>query len=741
VEELDNNIANLSDVTVNNDFPLPDLNQRGSVQPFLTALGNSIQARVAELVNQQTSNGANNAQARDREDGRADGKMLIGFDTDIRFGIPSALSQSRFLTNFNRFVTGIENNLGNEINNILDGTKKTRFNSLSVTALLLMVFESYSSLISRYVKVDFQASSFRQNLPDMIVDTNFNAHMHDSIEDIILEPGRSLPVIQSDAGMDNLKPGDLRREQTQRGPRNSRTIASDFTYNQIRDAAQETGGDTGDVYLGLMENESILAGPRATAGSRHTRATQLARRRVSRRVPSQDLIDAQTMDRSLDSIMSKLEQEDFAIACALHILLVIKQRLKSTLDVTTNYFSQQTLDSFLSVNGTNISDIGKNLTIAQVRLLLRQRDSYVKNLTSNTNQLQFIPISPTDLNTRNVILSLLKLAQYRDVSDARVRYKLLTVGVPSGFSKNLVERLNGSSINSANFQQNKDFDLVYVKVYKRSIEFPQIIFKPRKYMFDLSLFSNNYANLDISPSENFDNVLGRISLVDYQNPTAPTEITMENITTSNRYSLIPTTAGRQQMFKNHVLSDVFTAYMQSLTGMKMTETSFVNTTSDTWKRLMRNTTSADLSPQFAELARRYLISQRTNEIRNNPALRPLPDVSIQDMAISPNVDQGTKDTLKLLSFGNVAFKLGNALAEMLSPKLFERVFTIPLNVDEFEIDYEATTSTENGREFFQKDFIQDRLDRSMPDGVFKFKNRTSRDVVLEDFFVTMELVG
>jgi hypothetical protein len=109
------------------------------------------------------------------------------------------------------------------------------------------------------------------------------------------------------------------------------------------------------------------------------------------------------------------------------------------------------------------------------------------------------------------------------------------------------------------------------------------------------------------------------------------------------------------------------------------------------------------------------------------------------MLTNPNVDQGTKDTLKLLTFGNVAFKLENALAEMLSPKLFERVFTVPLNVDDFEIDYEATTASESGRQFFQKSFIQNKLDRHAAQGTYRFLPRTHQDVVLEDYFVTIEL--
>jgi hypothetical protein len=141
------------------------------------------------------------------------------------------------------------------------------------------------------------------------------------------------------------------------------------------------------------------------------------------------------------------------------------------------------------------------------------------------------------------------------------------------------------------------------------------------------------------------------------------------------------------------------------------------------------------------MVRRYLITQRNIEIIANPALRPLPDLSIEDMLTSSAVDQPTKDTLKLLTFGNVAFKPENALAQLLTPKMFERVFTIPLNVDDFEIDYEVTTAPESGREFFEKDFFQNKLDPLAPQGTYRLKPRTVRDVVFEDYFVTIELVG
>jgi hypothetical protein len=740
-EELLNDIRNLNAVTVNANYPLPDLRTPNSLQPFINILGVTIQDRVVRLVNQQAiTQYPNNAQATDRAGTLTDGRMRVGFDVDSTYGIPTALNQSHFLTNLTGFIVGLETILGNETNNILDNTKRSRFNSISMSTIVLMAFEAYANLISRYVKVDFQISGFGRNFPDMIVDTNFNAQMQSSIEELLSDPGLALPVIPPETATDVTKPNGTRVPNTQRFPRNHRVSSFRHAYEQANDTAQLIGTTPSDVHDGIIQNEAILGGPRATTSSRFADASQFAMRKVNRHTNPSDLIDAHALDRSLDSIAFKLFQEDFSIACAMHILLVIKQRLRTTLDVATNYFTQQTLTNFATSSGTSLSDIGKNLFPSQVRLLLRQRDSYIKSLTSNSNQIQFIPVSSTDVNVRNVIRSLLDKAPYRESTDAGLRYRLLTVGIPSGFSKNLADRLVGTNLSSTNFQRNKNFDLVYINVYKRNLEFPQVIFKPRKFLFDLSLFPNGYSDLDIRSSENFDSVLQRITLFDYQNFTNPTTVTMENIIDNDKYSLVSNPNQRRAMFENHVLSDVFGSYIQALTTMKLAESTFVNTDSETWKRLSIGRNGTDLTPRFAELVRQYLIAQRTQEIRNNPSLRPLPDISIQEMLTNSGVDQGTKDTLRLLTFGNIAFKPENAMAEMLSPKVFERVFTIPLNVDDFDIDREATTGSESGREFFEKSFFRKKLDTHTPVGVYRFKPRTHQDVVFEDYFITIELV-
>lgn len=743
VYELSEDIHNLDAVTVNDSFPLPNLRDASALQAFINTLGTSIQNRVVRLVNQQTLNQLTASPGTTRrtnvDEVRADGKMLVHFDVDITYGIPNAIKQSRFMSNLTEAMVGIESTLGNEVNNILDSAQRTRYNSLSISTLFLMIFEAYTNLISRYVKVDFQASAYGTNFPDMLVNTNFNAMMQGSLDEIIADPQLPLPLLVTDKSIAPRRTATTRIPQTQASTGNTSTSATQHAQDQVAATAQASGTSTSSVYVGLLANAAILAGSRATAGSRFTDASQFALRGLSAHTIPQDMLDYHNLDNSLNSMVFKLFQEDFAVACAMHILLTIKTRLRSSFDFASNYFTQQTLENFAAANGTAVSDIGRNLTPTQVRLLLRQRDSFVSQLTNNTNNLQFIPISPTNVNTKNAVLSMLSQASFRDTNEAALRYKLLTVGIPSGFSKSLADRLSAETISTTAFQKTKSFDLIYVKVYKRSLEYPQIIFKPKKFMFDLSLFPNGYSGLNIESYHPFDSIIQRISLLDYQNFGVPSSVTLASLTNNSGYTTITDAGTKKALFTNHVVSDLASAYMQALTTMKINEETFIDTQSETWRRLSVGN-GTDLSPRFAELVRRYLIAKRTTDIRSNPTLRPLPDLPIQGMLTDPGVDQGTKDTLRLLTFGNVAFKPENALAEMLSPKVFERVFTIPLNIDSFDIDFDATTGPQSGRELMEKDFIRAKLDQTAPAGTYRFKPRTVKDAVIEDFFVTIELV-
>lgn len=739
IEDLGRDIRNLDGVPLNND-DRPDLFDQRSLFHYITALAQTIQNRIVELVNQRELAGnGSNAQTRSRNSDSANGLLVLGYDVDITYGIPAGLQQSQLIGHLINFFTNLDTLLGNEIHNIMDTSRKTRYNSLSGSTLVLLAFEAFTQIVSRYISCDFQVSSYGENFPDMLVDTFFNARSYNSIQGIIDETQPPLPIVEMDFDTGSTPKTSVTTSITQRLTQDQHSAAIQHAMEQTARTSELLGDSPGDVQIGLTNNQPILAGQFATAGSKFTDAVALALRNVTPTVNPQTLLDAQAVDNSLNSISHKLFQEDFSLACVMHILQVIKRRLRSALDLANNYFTQQTLKSLASLNATSIQDIGQNLEPAQVRILLRQRDEYVQ-LTPNSQGLQFIPGSPTDTDTRAALLSLLGRDSFRDTNDAAFRYRIMTVGIPAGFSKNLVERINGNNIVSTAFLHNKEFDVVTVNVYKRSLEFPQLVFKPRKYIFDISLFSNGYKNLGIRPNDNFDRVLQKITLLDYQNPSHPTTVTVQDVVNSDRYSFITNPALKRVMVENHVLSDLFSSYVQFLTTMKLSESTFINQQSQTYQKLAIGN-GVDLSPQFSELVRKYMIAKRTAEIQKNPSLSPLPDIPIKQMLVNPQVDQATKDILKLLTFGNIAFKPENALAALLSPKVFERVFTIPVNVDDFEIDYQQTTATESGREFFGKTFFQEKLDRNaLKAGIYKLTPRTHKDTIFEDYFVTIELV-
>lgn len=739
IDDMDNLISGLSFTGVTDADFAPRLRDLPTLQHFLVNLMNTIQHRVIDTANQRTSQGGSSTQSSGRsQDGSTTGFIVVGFDTDRTTGIPAALEQSVIVRAFVNFIVSLESVLGNEAFNLVDTGKRTRFNTLSISTLVLMAFEVYVNFLSRYASSDFQTSESGDNFPDMLVDTNFNERMYNAIQTIISEPEPGLPITErSQTVASSGRPVTVSPVNSQRFGTNHSDSGTNHLMNSVGPAAG-AGTDSGDVHDGAVANEPILGGVHATAGTGFTQAIDLVLRGVNGHSNPQALLDAQAIDNSLNSIMSKLLAEDFAVACGMHILQTIKHKLRSSLDLTMSYFTPATLTSFSSLNGTSISDIGKNLTPTQVRLLVRQKDSYIRQLQTTDGDVQFIPMSPTDMPTRSAILTMLAKSSFRETTNAALRYRLLTVGIPSGFSKNLVERINGNSINSTTFRTTKASEVIYFNVYKRSIEYPQIIFKPKKYIFDISLFSTGYSNLNIQDSDTFESVLQRISLFDYQSFQYPETVRMSDIITSEKYSFIANPTLRRSIIENHVMSDLFSEYIRVLTGMKLAEDTFIDQQSQTYRGLSLRGDS--LTPQFESLARKYLILKREIDMRSDHSLQRIPEISFDDMLTSPLVDEITKDDVRLLKFGNLVFKSENAFANLLSPKLFDRVFTIPLNVDDFEIDYTQTISTAGGREFIEKAFVQARLDRTAPEGVYRFVPRSIREMVFEDYFVTVELV-
>lgn len=734
IQELEESIEALSFVTIRSEEISPNLKDPGAITSYQDRLATIIQERVIQLVQQAaTITKFNNVQP---GSGRAQNtnKKIVAFDADNITSISHALSRGSYLTRgFTEFFNNLEVLLGNEVNNFLTTNKKTRYNSLSVSTLALISFEIFSSLVIKYTDTDFQASEYI-TFPDMSVDIEFNNRMENSIRSIIEEPELPLPVIEDIVSTNgNFTNTSILNNGSRFNERNS-VNSSRNLQNQATQGLRDSGLQK-NLIDGTMQNEALLAGRYSTAGGGFTQISDLVLRQISTSTAGFSILEAQAVDRSLNIISQKIFEEDFSVACGVHILQTIKKKLKNSLDLAQAYFSPSTLNNFISLNLTAPEDIVKNLAPAQVRLLAKQKD-FLLNSLREKESLTVLPTSSLDLNTKSVLFSLLSQGKYREVMNANNKMKILTLGVPSGFIKNLVERINVKNISTNSFQRKQNTDVVILNVYKRSLEFPELVFKPMKFYFDLSLFVENY-DINPSPLETFQNILERMTLLDFENSTNPIKVTRQDIITSDAYSFLGVASIKEQIFENHIVSDLLQKYLQFLSGLNVQETVFLDKKSATFQSL---SSQSSLNPRLEELIRNYIIQRREREIERDRSLRPIPNISLNEMLVSEVVDQSTKDLIKLLKVGSLSFQPNSILTALVSPKLFDRVLTVPLDTDGFEIDFQKTTSTESGREFFLKDIIQSKLDKTLPDGVYRFLPRKINETTFEDYFATLELV-
>jgi hypothetical protein len=116
--------------------------------------------------------------------------------------------------------------------------------------------------------------------------------------------------------------------------------------------------------------------------------------------------------------------------------------------------------------------------------------------------------------------------------------------------------------------------------------------------------------------------------------------------------------------------------------------------------------------------------------------KDIPNQSVDLLLQNLNLDQETKDTLRLLSYGNLVFQSSFVKRKVLDPKLFDRVFHLPINTDDFEIDVEQTISTEAGRNTYTKNSVQSMIYDVNGKKYLKPKGRN--DMIFEDYFVVIE---
>jgi hypothetical protein len=316
------------------------------------------------------------------------------------------------------------------------------------------------------------------------------------------------------------------------------------------------------------------------------------------------------------------------------------------------------------------------------------------------------------------------------------RTKIISVGVPVGFSKTITERMKRDG-QSNNFHGRTNTDIVNINVYKRDYRFDEIVFKPKTYQFDLSLYQddqqfNPFANLDdvtYDSCKEFNLLYDYGTLVNNQAKSYSYRSIAQN---NERYRLISDDA-RKQIFTNHLESYLLERYLNYTTGLNINEGTFYAVKAGSALSVINNITNIPVAVQgqFREMVYRYLeLTMGVTGLSGRTF-----DAVIKD----PNVPKDAKDFLNLISFSYV-FNPDYLFNKVMIPKMFERVLHIPItteNVDPFYIDFDASKKTQTGVLSLQSLALNNKIVKST-NGESYLKPADSKEAIFVDYFVTIE---
>lgn len=392
------------------------------------------------------------------------------------------------------------------------------------------------------------------------------------------------------------------------------------------------------------------------------------------------------------------------------------------------------------------------LDSAQVRLAVWQTQEIMARATEtlkSSDTFRFLDdsvMSPILLFALSALVSEKKFQQ-----DAAENMRLLTVGLPLGFSKHLQERIKLKNVKDHAHVESKQKDIIKVNVYKRDLEFPDIVFQPQTFLFELSRFvsaisSFNDTLISSDPGfGSFDTLLKRVKTIDVGDGGTDFNAPSPGISalSSEEYDFL-STSDKESLIKNHTVSSLLEQYVKLLTGVSLDEQAF----------LLKGSNDVTPTTLIDESILKQLIDQHVKSVAKLDSFDSSVD-KVDDIAMPVETRDHIYHDMKHLSalaFSRTTLSMPvGEIRRALTPKIFERIFNIPVDPDDFVIDITGTNSTEFGTAALEHLISTGQVAvvetpssalGIMAHDVYKLseRNRKRGTVVLEQYFTTIETV-
>lgn len=479
---------------------------------------------------------------------------------------------------------------------------------------------------------------------------------------------------------------------------------------------------------------------------------------------------------SIGDLTTKIEKESaitYKIICS---LLTTTNNLANLFKNYVNYLSSELSIAYLrEVSKTIANPKLLQILISEQQIMLMSStvrdliDQLSKSSSSSINgdvdgdgdfdsddEIKVLDDSIVTPKLRNLVYGVFGSKEFS--SKLGINKKILTVGIPNGFTKNLKQKISIDRLKKTSFAD-KQSDFVNVVVYKIDLQNSDITYKPKKFMFELSRFIVRNDNQFLNTPENMtiDDAIRAVPTRDFgKSQSISTDVTYW--TTNNgslpegkvlafsdeSYSFL-TREEKSNVIRNHVLSYMLEVYLKLLTGISVADyhfdivenskpfdTEFVKLIAEQHIAHISNILTTPSSKTeldnvqttgvlFSSTSTRSQKNGKTGETQVT-TLQDKTTTSKTDTITSKQIDvkgQSTKTlsenvskipsqnistlTHSLRTISNISqmtMPLSDSLLvskRILSPKQFDRVFNIAIDPDVFEIDYDKTVKTPHGK--------------------------------------------
>jgi hypothetical protein len=490
------------------------------------------------------------------------------------------------------------------------------------------------------------------------------------------------------------------------------------------------------------------------------------------------------------AVLARLDREDTllirTVMAPLNALRVMRDQLKEYVLYLQKPENVNVINDILGVVG-DAKHVELLADKGQVRLLydtvetVLQRISPTSNNAATTDITDVVSLTRTgapadDLRvfddsfitsmSSNLLKAAFATAKFSPEQGKNIR--LLAVGLPHGFTTQLQNKFKISTFAEQVRSRRKQNDVFVIDVYKIDVRYPDLIFKPIPKVFELSRFpvrdERQYKPTQVGAP--LDVVLDSIPTRDYSTFANDTNDTLDS-----SYDFM-TTDDKKTLTRNTTMSYLLELYYRLLTGIPLSERElyiqdpdendrpppFVakailsNTITTTFKQ-PESSSKLDLSFIARQKAITYAQSlapkpsSSTGLAISNQILKPMILKDFYKLYVNKQVEtaKATADAVNLLAKKKTVYTDRDIAAKyMMSPKLFERVFFVDVDPDDYEIDRDETFKSEVGKATFAQllnageiEIESETINRTTRDAYYLKDHRLEKQMTFEKYFVVV----